>query len=309
MLRLFFVTSNFTRFSKHKSGQHGRAKLQHFKIFGAKLRFLRLTIQRPVFTVREMAGLPLILVSPSIEKRGAEFHDLSVSLSVKYENAILQAGGMPVTVPTTTHRKALAEMVRRVNGVMLTGGDDINPDLYTNNLPRAIRQTVGATPDGGGRDLRELMLIDETFRQHKPLLAICRGHQLLNIALGGGLVADIRRQVPGALNHQRLDRANELVHEAALTSGSLLARIVNNRILAVNSSHHQAVLQPAELLTAVARTRDGIVEAMEMKSDAPQQMPFLLSVQFHPERLVDRYVEHRAIFSRFIRACAQKTKT
>ena len=205
--------------------------------------------------------------------------------------------------------RPLAEIVRRVDGVLFTGGDDINPDLYARNLPRAVRKTVGPTPDGGGRDLRELMLIDETFRQRKPLLAICRGHQLLNIALGGGLIADIRRQVPGALNHQRLDKANELVHEVALTSGSLLARITSKRILGVNSSHHQAVLQPAEPLMAVARARDGIVEAMELKSDAPQRMPFLLSVQFHPERLTERHAEHRAIFSRFVRACAQKSKT
>jgi len=256
-----------------------------------------------------MAGMPLILVSPSIEKCGVEFHDLSVSLSVKYEYAVLQAGGIPVTTPTTTDHRALAEIVRRVNGVLLTGGDDINPDIYTEKLPRAVRKTVGKTPDGGGRDLRELLLIDETFRQRRPLLAICRGHQLLNIALGGELIADIRRQMPGALNHQRLDKANELVHEVTLTTGSLLAKIVNKRILGVNSSHHQAVLQPAESLVAAARTRDGIVEAMELKSDAPQRMPFLLSVQFHPERLTERHAEHRAIFSRFVGACAQKSKT
>ena len=79
----------------------------------------------------------------------------------------------------------LADIVRRVDGVLLTGGDDINPDLYAKKLPRAVRQTVNQTPDGGGRDLRELILIDEIFRQRKPLLAICRGHQLLNVALGG----------------------------------------------------------------------------------------------------------------------------
>ena len=166
-----------------------------------------------------MAKPPLILVSPSIEKRGVEFHDLSVSLSVKYENAVLEAGGIPVTTPTTTDRQMLAEIVRRADGVLLTGGDDINPDLYDKNLPRAVRKAVGLTPDGGGRDLRELVLIDEIFRQHKPLLAICRGHQLLNIALGGRLIADIRRQMPGALNHWRMDKAGELVHEVPLTSG------------------------------------------------------------------------------------------
>jgi putative glutamine amidotransferase len=256
-----------------------------------------------------MAKPPLILVSPSIERRGVEFHDFSVSLSVKYDFAVTQSGGIPVTVPTTTDRALLAEVVRRVDGVLLTGGDDINPDLYANNLPRAVRKTVGMTPDGGGRDLRELVLLDEVFRQRKPLLAICRGHQLLNIALGGRLIADIRRQVPGALNHQRMDRAGELVHEASLTAGSLLARITGKRILGVNSSHHQAVLEPAEPLAAVARTRDGIVEAMEWKPAVARRMPFLLSVQFHPERLTERHAEHRAIFSRFVVACIRKRKT
>ena len=256
-----------------------------------------------------MAKPPLILVSPSIERRGVEFHDLSVSLSVKYDFAVTQSGGIPVTAPATTDRALLAEVVRCVDGVLLTGGDDINPDLYAKNLPRAVRKTVETTPDGGGRDLRELVLLDEVFRQRKPLLAICRGHQLLNIALGGRLIADIRRQVPAALNHQRMDQAGELVHEASLTAGSLLARITGKRILGVNSSHHQAVLEAAEPLTAVARTRDGIVEAMEWKPEAARRMPFLLSVQFHPERLVERHAEHRAIFSRFVEACKRKRKT
>jgi putative glutamine amidotransferase len=251
----------------------------------------------------------LILVTPSIEKRGVEFHDLSVSLSVKYENAILQAGGIPIITPITTDRALLAETLRRVDGVMLTGGDDINPDLYTKNLPRAVRKTVEQTPDGGGRDLLELVLIGEIFRQRKPFLAICRGHQLLNIALGGRLIADIRRQVPGALNHQRMDKAGELVHEAALTAGSLLAKMIGKQVLGVNSSHHQAVVEPAEPLMAVARTRDGIVEAMELKPHAARLMPFLLSVQFHPERLTERHAGHRVIFNRFIQACASKRKS
>ena len=97
-----------------------------------------------------MARPPLILVSPSIEKRGVEFHDLSVSLSVKYDFAVTQAGGIPVTVPTTTDRALLAEAVRRVDGVLLTGGDDINPDLYTENLPRAVRKTVARPPTAAG---------------------------------------------------------------------------------------------------------------------------------------------------------------
>ena len=256
-----------------------------------------------------MARLPLILITPSVEKRGVEFHDLSASLSIKYENAVLQAGGIPLTVPISSDRKILAEIVRRADGVLLTGGDDINPGLYTKKLPRAIRATIEASPDGGKRDLLELALIDEIFRQRKPLLAICRGHQLLNVAFGGQLIADIRQQVPGALNHQRLDKAGELVHEAALTAGSLLAKITGRQVLGVNSSHHQAVLEPAEPLESAARSRDGIVEAMELKPGAAWRMPFFLSVQFHPERLTEKYAEHRAIFLRFVAACQQKRKS
>jgi putative glutamine amidotransferase len=253
-----------------------------------------------------MARLPLILITPSVEKRGIEFHDLSASLSIKYENAVLQAGGIPLTIPISSDKKILAEIVRRADGVLLTGGDDINPDLYAKKLPRAVRKTIEQSPDGGKRDLLELVLIDEVFRQRKPLLAICRGHQLLNVALGGQLIADIRLQIPGALNHQRLDLAGKIVHEAALTAGSLLAKITGKRVLGVNSSHHQAVLQPAEPLVATARSSDGIVEAMELRPEAARRMPYLLSVQFHPERLTENYAAHRAIFRSFTQACIRK---
>src|ERR1035441_2807750 len=106
--------------------------------------------------ISRMGRPPLILVSPSIEKRGVEFHDLSASLSVRYNNAILQAGGIPVPAPPTPDRAALAEAVRRTDGVLLTGGDDINPKLYERKLPQKILKTIEQTPDGGAPDVREL---------------------------------------------------------------------------------------------------------------------------------------------------------
>ncbi len=255
-----------------------------------------------------MARLPLILVTPSIFKRGVEFHDLSVNLSCKYEISILQAGGIPFIVPSTTDRALLAEIVRRVDGVVLTGGDDINPGLYAKKLPPKISKTIEQTPDGGKRDLRELVLIDEIFRQHKPLLAICRGHQLLNVALGGSLIADIRQQVTKPLNHQRSDKPGDLVHEATLTRGSLLAKITGKQVLGVNSSHHQAILKLADPLVIVGRSSDGIVEAVELKPDGALTLPFLVGVQYHPERLTEKYTEHRALFRRFIQACGKNKK-
>jgi putative glutamine amidotransferase len=254
-----------------------------------------------------MVPLPLILVTSSSEKRGVEFQDTSSSLSFRYEQALLGAGGIPLIAPMTTERTVLAEALRRVDGVMLTGGDDINPALYTSKLPRAVRKTLALPPDRGTRDLRELILIDEVFRQRKPLLAICRGFQMVNVAFGQKLIVDIPSQLPGAVNHKGTDKAGEaLTHEVALTAGSLLSKITGKKTLGVNSSHHQGLVEPAEPFVAVARTEDGVVEAMELKpkkSNGSPRLPFFLGVQFHPERLAKKHAEHRAIFSRFVEAC------
>ena len=255
-----------------------------------------------------MVRAPLILISPSIEKRGVEFGDRSISLSEPYPRAVADAGGIPLTMPVGKSRELVAECVRRCDGVLLTGGDDIQPALYGNGLPARLRRTVSTTPDGGERDLRELILIDEVFRQRKPLLAICRGHQLLNVALGGTLIVDIPSQVPRAINHGRMDRRNEKVHEVRLTRGTLLSRITGQRTLGVNSTHHQAVGRVAEPLEVTASSDDGVVESMELKPEAARLLPFLLAMQFHPERLVDRHPEHRAIFRAFTRACVMDRK-
>lgn len=257
------------------------------------------------FTFVAMGRSPLILVTPSAEKHGVEFNDLSASLSVRYNQAVIKAGGVPVTAPTTMERRVLAEAVARTDGVLLTGGDDINPAIYEGKLPEEVARTVEVTPDGGMRDLTELILIDEIFKQHKPLLAICRGHQMLNVAFGGKLVADIARQVPGAINHKQTDRPFNLVHEAALTRGSLVSKICKTSVLEMNSTHHQGVLETSEPFTATARSSDGIVEVMELMPECSGMLPFLLSMQFHPERLLEKHARYRAIFERFMAVCAK----
>lgn len=251
-----------------------------------------------------MRHAPLILISADVQSQGVEFGDRSISLSENYTRALLNAGGLPMAMPPTTSRSVIAACVARCDGVLLTGGEDVNPDFYAPHLSTRLRETVCLTPDGGARDLRELLLVDEAFRQRKPLLAICRGHQILNVALGGTLIADIPRQLPEALRHKQMDRKAQKVHDVHLTPGALLAKITGRRTLGVNSTHHQAVDRPAGILTVVARAADGVVEALELKPAESRRLPFLLSVQFHPERLAGRHAEHRNIFDAFTKACA-----
>ena len=255
-----------------------------------------------------MAKPALILVSPNIEKKGDEFGDLSISLAETYQQALMVGGAIPLALPATTSPELIAECVGRCDGVLLTGGEDVDPRLYGKGLAPRLRGTVTVTPDGGARDLRELILIDEVFRQRKPLLAICRGHQVLNVALGGTLMVDILGQAPRAINHRRMDRRSQVVHDVRLTPGSLLGKITARQKLGVNSTHHQAVARVAAPLQVTAVSSDGIVEGLELKPSAARMLPFLLSVQFHPERLVDRYPEHQAIFRGFTRVCVLSRK-
>src|SRR5205823_10750980 len=127
----------------------------------------------------------------------------------------------------------------------------------------------------------------EVFRQRKPLLAICRGHQMLNVALGGTLFADISVQVPGAVNHRRMDKRSEVAHEVRLTAGTRLSKIAGGTRLGVNSTHHRVFRTVADPLEVIAWSDDGIVESMQLKAAAARLLPFLLSVQFHPERLAN----------------------
>ena len=248
------------------------------------------------------SAIPTILVAPSTEREGAEFADWSVSLSNRYTDAVIAAGGLPVILPATARREVIAEAVRRCDGVLLTGGDDIDPKLYARKLPEALAKTTGR--HDAERDVWEKFLIDAVFQQHKPLLAICRGQQMLNVALGGTLLVDIPSQVPNALNHNQMARKTEPVHSVSVAAGSLLASITGRVTLEVNSTHHQAVGRVAGSLRAVAQSADGVIESLELKE--PGLLPFLLAVQFHPERMLDGSARFLRLFSSFVRASARR---
>jgi putative glutamine amidotransferase len=249
-----------------------------------------------------MPKRPLILITACTQAQGAEFGDRSLSLSARYPQAIAAAGGLPLVLPNVLEPDLAADWVQRCHGVVLTGGDDIEPTLYLERVPAALAQTVKGVDRQ--RDEAEQRLIRQVLQRRKPLLAICRGHQFLNIALGGTLLVDIPSQVRGALPHAQLRRKDEVVHEVTLTPDSLLARVVQSDKLGVNSTHHQAVDRLARELRATAASADGVIEAVEVAPDAARRLPFLLSVQFHPERLYERHPEHFRLLRAFTRACA-----
>lgn len=245
---------------------------------------------------------PLILVTSCVQPAGFEMADRSLSLSNSYQQAILDAGGLPLVLSAITSRELLAQAVRRADGVLLTGGDDLDPDLYAPDLPPAIRAKVRV--EAAERDQCELALIAETFLQQRPLLAICRGMQILNVAFGGTLVTDIPSERPSHVNHNRMDAPLAPVHEAVILPGSLLAELAGLTRLGVNSTHHQALDRVADPFEVLARAPDGIIEALGLRAGAATaHPPFLLGTQFHPERLADRHPEHRAIFEGFVGAC------
>jgi gamma-glutamyl-gamma-aminobutyrate hydrolase PuuD len=215
-----------------------------------------------------------------------------------YRQSILHVGGEPrVLEPSADVEQALAG----IDGLMLTGGDDVAPSRYG----EVAHETV--TEAEPGRDEFEIALVRAARARNLPILAICRGIQVLNVAGGGTLVQDIPSQITGALAHSLPVPQHEpyaLAHEVWVDKDSLLARLMRERLvdeaLEVNSRHHQAVKQVAPGFVATATAPDGVVEAIEDPAAR-----FCLGVQWHPENFF-RTGEFRALFEGFVEASAKR---
>lgn len=212
-----------------------------------------------------------------------------VGLSTSYLQALKNAGLIPLLLPPVYDSSTAALTLDRVDGLLLTGGGDVDPAYYGATARHDIRGLSRA------RDESEIALIHAAREKHLPTLAICRGIQVVNVALGGTLVQDIAEDWPGALSHDASARAERL-HPVSLEPDSLAARAVKSTTFDVNSLHHQAVDRLAEGLRITGRAPDGVVEAVE--STDPDW--WALCVQWHPEDLVDDALSpDRGIFSAF----------
>lgn len=208
-----------------------------------------------------------------------------------YLDAVLGAGGLPVLIPLAVKGDDLRELYGHLDGLILPGGGDVEPSRFE-AAPHPT--TSGIDPD---RDEAEIWLARQALSDAKPLLGICRGLQLLNVAAGGSLLQDLPTERPAAIPHYFRYPQFPLdypAHSVQVEEDSLLARVVGTPIVEVNSRHHQAVERLAPDLEVVGRAPDGVIEAVE----APRH-PFALAVQWHPENL-QAQPAMRALFASFV---------
>ena len=212
-----------------------------------------------------------------------------------YLNAVQQAGGVPVLFPPGMSEAAFETLWPRLDGLLLTGGGDIDPARF--DAPRGPTVTDVSI----ARDGMELDLLYRALGQKVPTLAICRGIQVLNVMLGGTLHQDIRSDLDTTINHTQEEPRHHPTHAVKVQGeGTRLGRIVGALELEVNSFHHQAIKRLARGLREVAWAPDGIIEGVEMPD-----VPFVVGVQWHPEDLVGHDRAARMLFHALIEAATR----
>ncbi len=237
--------------------------------------------------------LPQALIGLTSSRQENASGNASMRVMEDYVQALARAGAAPVVIPLGLSEQNLEHILSRLDGILFTGGGDIETALTGG--PEHPR--VGEVdPD---RDRVELYLARVAVSRKLPLLGICRGLQLLNVALGGTLHTHVADQLPQAIKHDYSPGypRDFLAHSVHIQPGSQLAGILGSCELKVNSLHHQGIHRLAEHLQPTAWSPDGLVEGFEIRSDS-----FGLAVQWHPECLQE-HACMRALFSAFVDAC------
>lgn len=230
---------------------------------------------------------PLIGVSAGVRDERV------LSLNQTNYEKISEHGGLPVVLPNISDEDGIKMLAKKLDGLLLTGGHDIDPTLFGEEPHKDLGEV---TPN---RDFFEIAITQEMLNLNKPIFGICRGSQILNVAAGGTIYQDIYSQKDGELlQHQQKAPRDHAAHFAHVEMDTMLFDIVTSEKIKINTFHHQAVKDVGEGLKVSSRASDSVIESIESET-----YKFALGVQWHPEYLKDD--ASQALFKAFIDACIE----
>jgi len=231
--------------------------------------------------------VPLIGILASLWLAGEGLHAGSERFfaSRDYTGAVFKAGGAPVILPWVRDPAAIRRQIQAVHGLMLIGGYDVDPLLYGDEPSPKLGPVF---PE---RDEYEILAVQLAFLLGKPVLGVCRGIQVINVAFGGTLWQDLSHRGKSQLQHYQDSQKYVPGHTVNIVSDTILAEVFGQGEMRTNSYHHQAVRDPAPGFSVSACTQDGVIEAIEKREAG------ILAVQWHPEMMIDRVPDMLRIFS------------
>ena len=243
-------------------------------------------------------SLPVIGITGRTDQSARPPNISLFSLGQTYVQAVELGGGAPVIIPPHLEEAELRAIFEHLDGLLLSGGGDVLPALF-DEKDSGLLWSVDER-----RDHTELALARWALAEELPLLAICRGVQVLNVASGGTLIQDISTLIPDALTHSTVAGRpkSSVAHMVEVAAGSYLAALVGAGQLGVNSAHHQAVKDVGAGLVITARAPDGVIEGLELPSH-----PFCIGVQWHPEAMVENHPVMRRLFEGLAKAARART--
>lgn len=197
-----------------------------------------------------------------------------MGINSDYVYSIEKAGAYPIIFPLINDEDYIEEILKTVDGIVLTGGDDINPLIYKEE-PLALQGDIDDV-----RDIFDFKVIDKAIKLNKAILAICRGHQSLNVYFGGTLYQDVSYGYKDPMKHAQKANKNLGTHTVEFTKNSTLYNIFGDKVI-TNSYHHQCIKDLGEGVIATGHSKDGVIEGVEIKNH-----PNIISVQWHPEKML-----------------------